>query len=392
MEAVLREALILIVDDDRFECDLLKRLLAKSGFQRLESASNGRVGLAQVEQLKPDLIVTDVIMPEMDGEQLCRAVRAHADPRIAQIPILVQTVLDDAQDQGRLFAAGATDFVSKPVDFRELVARTRVHLERELSQRALREFKLRVAQELELARDTQRLLNPSPETMLELGAKLGFEIDGYHLPSSELGGDLWGIREQAGKLAVHMVDFSGHGINAALNVFRMHTLIHHVSAPEFDTGRYLTQLNRLLTPLLPVGDFATMVYVVVDPLRECLAYSSAAAPAVLSFDARGECQGMLESRGLPLGVAVDAVYDTCVVPFGAGSTLFFASDALLETNGPDRSFLPVAELQRLLGDSLRAEGASAASVLGSLLKHLRADYLPNLVDDLTLGVCRLRPR
>ncbi len=113
---------ILIVDDLPAMSQLIARLLSSDGY-RLEFAYNGAEALQKAEALSPDLILLDVMMPDIDGFEVCR--RLRATPRLAEIPVIMVTALDDRASRIRGLEAGADDFVSKPFDQAELRARAR---------------------------------------------------------------------------------------------------------------------------------------------------------------------------------------------------------------------------------------------------------------------------
>jgi CheY-like chemotaxis protein/nitrogen-specific signal transduction histidine kinase len=112
----------LIVDDTETGREILEALLQSSTYQ-LAFASNGPEALLKAEELTPDLILLDVMMPGMDGFEVCRRLRSN--PRLAEIPIILVTALDDRQSRLQGIEAGADDFVTKPFDHAELRARVR---------------------------------------------------------------------------------------------------------------------------------------------------------------------------------------------------------------------------------------------------------------------------
>lgn len=118
----MSEALLLIIDDDRPSRQLLQQLLRKDNY-RLEFAEDGETGLAMASQLQPDLILLDVVMPRMDGFEVCR--RLRQDPDLAEVPVLMLTALEDHQSRLTGLEAGADDFISKPYHVAELRARVR---------------------------------------------------------------------------------------------------------------------------------------------------------------------------------------------------------------------------------------------------------------------------
>ena len=116
---------ILVVDDDTNICELLRLYLTKEGYQ-VTTANDGEEGLEKFNQLKPDMVLLDVMMPRMDGLEVCR--RLRADGRTA--PILMLTARADEVDTVVGLDAGADDYVTKPFSQRELVARIRAVLRR----------------------------------------------------------------------------------------------------------------------------------------------------------------------------------------------------------------------------------------------------------------------
>ena len=113
---------VLVVDDDPVVADLVAFRLRRMGLE-VTVETDGESGLAAVHRLRPDLVVLDWLMPRMDGLEVCRVLRADADPALARTPVLMLTAKSQEPDLERGFAAGATDFVTKPFSTRELVSR-----------------------------------------------------------------------------------------------------------------------------------------------------------------------------------------------------------------------------------------------------------------------------
>ncbi|KPA10957.1 response regulator receiver sensor signal transduction histidine kinase [Candidatus Magnetomorum sp. HK-1] len=115
---------VLIVDDVPINLKVLRAHLEPSGYQVL-SAESGEEALVQAEK-KPDLILLDIMMPEMDGMETCR--RLKANPDTADIPVIFLSALTDPESRTGALAIGGVDFIIKPFDEEELVARVKIHL------------------------------------------------------------------------------------------------------------------------------------------------------------------------------------------------------------------------------------------------------------------------
>ena len=113
---------ILIVDDNRLSLELLKKMLSPRDFLVI-SAENGKQAHVLVQEEKPDLIITDYDMPEMDGLDLIRQLKSHEHTR--QIPVIMLTAMDEVESEVEVLDAGADDYLTKPVNAKRLVSRAK---------------------------------------------------------------------------------------------------------------------------------------------------------------------------------------------------------------------------------------------------------------------------
>jgi sigma-B regulation protein RsbU (phosphoserine phosphatase) len=319
---------VLIVDDTADSRQIAAAILRRQGVDQLFFATNGEEALHAALEHQPDLILLDVIMPGMDGYTVCRTLRQQPDFR--ETPIIVQTGIENMEGLAEIFAAGATDFIRKPLQAGELVARTTIHLQRVAMQRLLQDKQRQWQQELHTARAMQSLILPNSEQCAALEAAFQVELAVHHQPCQSLSGDLWGVKALSQtRMAFYQVDFTGHGILAALNSFRFHSLTQRELVPSDDPGAYLTALNHALYALLPRQHFATAWYGVLDTQAETLSYATAAHTQPLLL-----CNGAqplaLNGHGYPLGAVRNATYETITIDFPAQTTLLLYSDALIE--------------------------------------------------------------
>ncbi len=161
--------LILVVDDDPTQRLLVREALEAAGFDT-DEAENGTEGIARTADTAPDLIILDVLMPDLDGFAVCQALRR--DPRIAHIPILMVTGLEDDQSVERAFEVGATNFLVKPINWALLGHQVRYVLRASETEGQLRAAKL--AAEAGLRAKAQLLANVSHELRTPLNAVIGF--------------------------------------------------------------------------------------------------------------------------------------------------------------------------------------------------------------------------
>ncbi|KAF0143197.1 MAG: putative two-component response regulator [Rhodospirillaceae bacterium] len=241
---------------------------------RVAYAVDGVNGLAQVEAFRPDLVILDVCMPKMDGFEMCRRLRRHHAQE--DLPVLIQTAFDNETSRTDVFLAGATDMVSKPVVPVELMARIRIYPGKLFIIHNLLAYRERVAQELANARAMQHAMLPQATRIQALASQYNMQISSHFEASSELGEDIWDIVAfSEGRLGLYVADFSGYGVTAALNTFRLHTLVRQIPPLPDDPGAWLTAMNVCLKGLLPAGQFATILYAVVDTRSGTFHYTSA---------------------------------------------------------------------------------------------------------------------
>jgi DNA-binding response OmpR family regulator len=138
---------ILIVDDDSLNCDFFDVMLSKLGFL-VDKAEDGVAGLEQVKRFHPDLILLDNVMPRMSGWELTKILKR--DPKFKDIPIIMFSALDDVRDKVEGFELGVDDYITKPFNFSEVLARIRTTLRNHelLGQILVRESRLNLAEEL----------------------------------------------------------------------------------------------------------------------------------------------------------------------------------------------------------------------------------------------------
>ncbi|RED54068.1 fused response regulator/phosphatase [Aestuariispira insulae] len=376
----ISDAKILIVDDLLLLRELIKNYLSNEGFKNLYTAENGVEALEKVREIRPDILILDILMPEMNGFEVCRQIRASPD--FSQIPILVQTGVEESEDRLEVFKVGATDLVLKPINGAELVARVKVHLQNVFMQRRQALYHQRMASELAAASKIQSSLLPSKDQMRQAREKTGFRMLAFYEASSELGGDFWGMRLlEGGRLAFFMADFSGHGVVSALNTFRLHTLLNQADLDWDHPKLWMQGVNEHLCRVLSVEHFATVFYGVLDPTNSTLHYSAAASPPVVIGTKAGDGE-LIDTSGLPLGISTDAKYEQKEYPFAPGAYTLLYSDALIETEGEDGEVLE-SEAVLAMAQERSSEMDPDVLINGILDIYPGKDRRP-LPDDLTL--------
>jgi len=381
LEQYTRHANILVVDDLELNRELIASFLKTDGYENISFAVNGRDAIDKIAEVDPDILILDLMMPEMDGFAVCHHLRA--DEKYRDLPILIQTAMSEPAERARAFEAGATDLVTKPITPMELRARVKIHLQNRFLLKDLRQYQQRLSKDLDIARNMQSALLPTGEHMAILKETHGLDLASMYESSDELGGDFWGMQVlNEHQLFVYITDFAGHGVSAALNTFRLHSLIsqHHQTICPAD---YLAELNKKLHALLPVEQYATMFCAVIDRQAQQISYASAASTVpLLCYPETGDVK-LLNPEGFPLGMIAEATYDLHVEPFRENDILFLYSDVLTEATNTDGEMLDTDGLVSILSGALDGFTTNQDFLARIMAKYDKHAIRP-LEDDLTV--------
>ena len=213
----LAECRILIVDDAKANVDVLVEALR--GEYKLSVALSGESALRMIEKSQPDLVLLDIVMPGIDGYEVCRRLRAAAPTK--ELPVMFLSALEDVANKARGFEVGANDYLTKPFEILEVKARVHSLLKAKAWSDAVKE---KIASELQVAREIQLGILPADIAASTKGT--GLEIEAFLGPAREVGGDLYEVlRTEDGRVVVVVGDVSGKGIPAALFMAVTMTLV-----------------------------------------------------------------------------------------------------------------------------------------------------------------------
>ena len=363
-------AQILVVDDMKLMRQMIGMSLQKSGYNNIIYASDGDEALETIAAEMPDLVILDLNMPRVSGYEVCKVLRKN--PKTQSLPVLIQSAVDKPEERSEVFKAGATDFVSKPINQAELISRVGMHLENRLLIANLTDFYGNMRRELVMAREMQESLLPNIDSMKAALKSHDVVVESYYKASYELGGDLWGAWELPNdKFGFFILDVSGHGVGAALNTFRIHAVMDSLDEEKLDPAAFLKALNDELATSFATGQFATMFYGVLDLKSKELVYAGAGAPRPIVISSEGDIR-YLESEGFPVAITNSADYDNKTEQLSQGDCILCYSDVLLEAPALNGEFLGEDGLEML--------------VQSCKLSHVNDHHLVRTVIDQFMGI------
>jgi phosphoserine phosphatase RsbU/P len=337
----LETATILVVDDSPVNLQVLVRTLQASG-HRILAARNGRAALEIAVKARPDLILLDVMMPGMDGFEVCRALKADPDTRDAVVIFL--SALGEVNEKVSGLSLGAADYITKPIQGEEVLARVATHLTRQALQRELRRSRDRLDRELANAADMQRFL--LPRRMPEHPA---VEFAAFYQTSRHAGGDYYDVIPIGPHtFGIIVADVSGHGAPAAIVMAMIRAVLHTCHPILGDPIAVLHHLNRHFEFLWDTAMFATAVYGVLDLERGVWRSIRAGhpPPVLVRSGERVTSVRSGESRMLLFGEMGELAAEA--QPLASGDRLVLYTDGLTDRQGPDGQLYDIDRLSATL--------------------------------------------
>jgi sigma-B regulation protein RsbU (phosphoserine phosphatase) len=377
----LSESRILIVDDVKTNVDILVQALRDE--YKLSVALDGATALRSIEKSPPDLVLLDIVMPGIDGYEVCRELRAQESTR--ELPVMFLSSLEDVTDKTRGFEAGGNDYLTKPFEMLEVKARVRSLLKAKAYADAVREA---MARDLRIAREIQMGILPADMTAATKGS--GLDVDAVIEPAREVGGDLYEVLRAADdRVVVALGDVSGKGIPAALFMAVAVTVLRTLARQIADPAEILRRLNDELAEQNPRGMFVTLQCLVFDLGKRTVSCAGAGHHqlAIVSPGRLPRLAGA--STGRPAGLMPFNPIERETLPLEAGDTFVLFSDGVSEAMNPADDFYGE---ERLLATLAASAGASPADIV----KHVLADVRTFAAgakqsDDITVLAAQYRP-
>lgn len=381
---------VLLVDDSRAQLKMLSMMLSRWGFEVL-TADSATEALDICREFPPDLVLSDWMMPGMNGIEFCRHFREL--PREGYGYFILLTSKSEKGDIAQGLDAGADDFLTKPVNSPELRARIKagervVSMERELSEKnrqvsealqELREIHTAIDNDLRQARTIQQSL--VPERMCEVETS---RVSLLLQPCGHVGGDLVGMfRPGHGRLGLYSIDVSGHGITSAMVTARVagylsSTFPEQNIALEPRFNRFFAMrepvetarmLNQRLAADPGVEEYLTMGYVAADLMSGRMRLVQAGHSPALLLHKDGSHQ-FIGNGGLPIGLVNEVTYDQHEFTMTSGDMLLLYSDGFTEAVTKTGEMLGEDGLVRIFRESAR--GGSGPDLLEDMFWRLTA--------------------
>ena len=346
---------LLLVDDAPANIQVANAILKDD--YRVRVATSGAKALELVKaKPAPDLILLDVEMPEMDGYEVCR--RLKADPETREIPVIFLTGKTEAEDETRGFSVGAVDYIHKPFSPSVVKARVQTHLAlRETREQLARQLSA-IQHELEMARKIQLSILPREVPRVE-----GVEIAARYVPMTSVAGDFYDfIPVDEKRFGALVADVSGHGVPAALVASMLKIALAAQSPHASDPARVLAGLNQALCGKFETH-FVTAAYLFVDTEKGTIDYAGAGHPPLVLCGKSAGSARAVQQNGLFLGMFPHAKYSAVQVPIAPGDRCAVYTDGVSEARNRAGEEFGTERIRGLLEASARDSPEKFASAL-----------------------------
>ncbi|ARN55843.1 response regulator [Sedimentisphaera salicampi] len=331
---------LLVVDDEPSNIFTLQSMLEYREDFAVDSTESGFQCIEMVKRNKYDLVYLDIMMPEIDGFQVCAKIKEINE----NIPVILVTALSDSDYLRKGFEAGAIDYIRKPVDDLELKARTNNILKNKEAENKIRELYSSLLRDLKVASKIQSHMLP-PEFVVDTDMNF---CSGYS-PSTQIGGDLYDIiKLSADRIFVYIGDISGHGAQAALLMAAVKSTIRVIieeKEGEIEPYELMNILNKTLAGNLFENHYMTLLAGVIDLSSDEFTFFNAGHLPIIQFNCKQRKGSQLANKGsIPIGWDSSLEYhkeEQDTITLSGDNIYILLTDGIIECEGPDSEELGI---------------------------------------------------
>ncbi|PVZ13706.1 MULTISPECIES: fused response regulator/phosphatase [unclassified Pseudomonas] len=337
---------ILIADDNMTDRMLLSGIVRRQGHHVLQ-AGNGEEAVRIFEQVRPQLVLLDAMMPVMDGFEAARQIKARAGDEL--VPIIFLTSLTEEQALVQCVEAGGDDFLAKPYNQVVLGAKIKAMERMRRLQATVLEQRDLLAHHHNHLLNEQRVAKAVFDQVAHSGCLNTENIRYLQSPYALFNGDLLlAAYTPRGDMHVMLGDFTGHGLPAAVGAMPLAEAFYGMAAKGYGLAETLREMNAKLKRILPVDMFCCATLLNISPRRQVLEVWSGGMPDGYLQPADGPRTPVV-SRHLPLGILESKSFDSAfeTMPFRPGDRVFLMSDGVIDTANEHDELFGLDRLHRV---------------------------------------------
>ncbi len=322
---------VLIADDNKSDRMILSAIVKKMGHEVCEAAD----GLEAIDQFKtqfPDIILLDVIMPNMDGQEAALEIKALAGEDM--IPIIFLTSLQDAHDLAKCLDSGGDDFLTKPYNKVILQAKINAFSRMRRMHHTLQRQRDVIRDNNEYMVHEQEVAKAVYDNVTHAGCLHLPNLKYLLSPFSVFNGDvLLAARKPSGSMHILLGDFTGHGLPAAIGAMPLAEIFYGMTAKGFSMEGILREINIKLKNILPIGYFCCVCMVNLNFRKEEIEVWMGGLPDFYLYRHDSKAIENVISTHLPLGVLSSQAFDgnTQKYSLRKNDKLYMWSDGIVES-------------------------------------------------------------
>ncbi|MFT4711904.1 MAG: CheY-like chemotaxis protein/anti-sigma regulatory factor (Ser/Thr protein kinase) [Candidatus Azotimanducaceae bacterium] len=329
---------VLVADDNDSDRMILSSILNRQGHEVVQAA-NGREAVELFSSERPNLILLDALMPEMDGFEAAKAIKALAGDDL--VPIIFLTSLRDAESLARCLEVGGDDFLSKPYNRVILEAKIQAFQRMRQMHQTLQHQMQQIAANNAYLLQEQRVAKSVFDNVAHTGCLDAPNIKSLLSPLAVFNGDvLLAAYTPSGGMHLLLGDFTGHGLPAAIGAMPLAEIFYGMTGKGFGMIEVLREINLKLKTILPVGVFSCVGMIEVNFNDRSLRAWLGGLPDCFLVRKNGEVE-VLASTHLPVGVLGNSEFDASVheVQMNIGDRFYLWSDGIQEaSNGQEEMY------------------------------------------------------
>ena len=375
-DTTLADLTILYAEDDEAAREQVAHFLQKK-CARVLLAANGKEALERYEQDRPDMVISDVMMPEMGGLEFAEIVRQ----RDRSMPIILTTAFNDAVFLHRAIDIGVDNYVLKPIDLSKLYAAMLKSAELLLKTRALEISRAQLEAYHDAAEQERELVSELMKRMMQPELMVDRLVRFWLEPADRVSGDLIAFRRARNdRLYFMLADSTGHGLPAALNLLPVNQVFYSMVEKCLPVAQMIEEMNWAVKAQSPADRFVCAFVASIDTHNHVIESWNGGIPSAMLVNRTGEIYHSLVSNNLPLGI-LDKTFtaQTEIFQWNSPSQLVVYSDGLVEAENENGIAWGEQNIKRIINETLTAHRFDALT--SELHGHLGTQ---RAFDDMTL--------
>ncbi|UTH72600.1 PP2C family protein-serine/threonine phosphatase [Chromobacterium sp. IIBBL 290-4] len=360
---------ILLVEDSATNRYFIEQFILELGYG-CAIAKNGREAVDYCRGKRPDLILMDVVMPELNGLEATAELRKMFGEH--WVPIIFLTSLNELESVVVGLKAGGDDYLTKPISFDLLSAKIHVFLRIAEMQNQINQDAVRLEKYFRENEFEQQLALELIERLIRQQTTTPQHVWQYLSPAAGFNGDLIIVCDNGrGGEHIMLADCTGHGLTAAISALPAIDSFYEMTQAGCALPDIARGVNRKLHQLLPWGRFVAAVFIALDPAGQSIRIWNGGIPCVLLLDPAGELKASSKSAHPPLGILPDGDFDesTQVLEWLPGERLVASSDGITEAKDDKGVMFGLAGVLAGVRDGWPGQVGDA--VLASARRHMQ---------------------